>query len=197
MSTPQQVFPAPAPAPAPAGGGGGGRALAGVNQQQLMWIGAGLVVVVALVQAARGERPAADDETPTVDTSRTDFYNELQPELEAIQRAINDLGERPTTVPTPTIPSPTGPRPVTPSPKPPPAASQPKPPTSGTKVETYLIRSGDTLSGLAKRFKVSGGWKALYRRNQAVIEARAKAAGRKNSGGGHWIYPGTRIDVKW
>jgi LysM repeat protein len=33
----------------------------------------------------------------------------------------------------------------------------------------YTVASGDTLSNIARRFKVSGGWQELYRRNSATI----------------------------
>ena len=34
---------------------------------------------------------------------------------------------------------------------------------------TYTVRPGDTLSGIAARLHVAGGWPALYERNRAVI----------------------------
>jgi LysM domain len=67
-----------------------------------------------------------------------------------------------------------------PAPKPV-AKAAPKP-----VVRTHTVRSGDTLSGIA-----GAKWPALYARNVSVIEAAARAHGRSNSGGGHWIYPGT------
>ena len=33
----------------------------------------------------------------------------------------------------------------------------------------YTVVSGDTLSSIAQRFKVSGGWQELYRRNSGTI----------------------------
>lgn len=195
---PEKVFPAPAgpPAPAaPAGGGGGGGGFVKANQQTLMWAGAAGVVILALVNASRGQRPAADDDSvPTLDTSRTDFYNELQPELEAIQDRLEQLGDRPTAT-TPVTPTPGTPTTPVKAPTPPPVKTGPKPPTKGPKVETYMIRKGDTLTKIARQFKVPGGVARLYYANRHTLHAAAVKAGRKNSGNGHWIYPGTRIVI--
>ncbi|NMO54893.1 LysM peptidoglycan-binding domain-containing protein [Actinoplanes sp. TBRC 11911] len=46
---------------------------------------------------------------------------------------------------------------------------------------TYVIRSGDTLNRIAKRWHVRGGWHALYRLNRATVHNP------------HQIYPGQRI----
>jgi nucleoid-associated protein YgaU len=35
----------------------------------------------------------------------------------------------------------------------------------------YIVRSGDTLSSIATKQSVSGGWSALYRLNKAMIGA--------------------------
>ncbi len=35
-----------------------------------------------------------------------------------------------------------------------------------THAHTYVVRSGDTLSRIAHRFHVHGGWHALYRANR-------------------------------
>jgi hypothetical protein len=42
--------------------------------------------------------------------------------------------------------------------------------TQPTQTETrYTVVSGDTLSSIAQRFKVAGGWQELYRRNSGTI----------------------------
>jgi resuscitation-promoting factor RpfA len=42
--------------------------------------------------------------------------------------------------------------------------------TQRTQTETmYTVVSGDTLASIAQRFKVSGGWQELYRRNSGTI----------------------------
>ena len=40
---------------------------------------------------------------------------------------------------------------------------------TATKPATYVVRPGDTLSGIAARFAVRGGWPALYAANQAPL----------------------------
>ncbi len=35
---------------------------------------------------------------------------------------------------------------------------------------TYVVRSGDTLSSIARKHSVDGGWKALYAANRGVVE---------------------------
>jgi hypothetical protein len=49
------------------------------------------------------------------------------------------------------------------APAPHPAAKAPAQP------EKYVVKSGDTLSTIANRLHVAGGWKALYNRNQKTI----------------------------
>ncbi|MFF3863707.1 transglycosylase family protein [Streptomyces sp. NPDC002209] len=43
----------------------------------------------------------------------------------------------------------------------------------------HAVRAGDTLDGIARRYRVKGGWKALYEANRAVIgpEPRALVVG--------------------
>ncbi|SEM67028.1 transglycosylase family protein [Streptacidiphilus jiangxiensis] len=60
---------------------------------------------------------------------------------------------RPTHKPTPT---------PTPTPKP-----TPTPPV--TVPATYVVRHGDHLAAIARRFHLPGGWQALYARNRALI----------------------------
>ncbi len=46
-----------------------------------------------------------------------------------------------------------------------------EPATGSTSAASYTVRAGDTLSGIATRFNVPGGWKALWRANQAEVGA--------------------------
>jgi resuscitation-promoting factor RpfA len=48
----------------------------------------------------------------------------------------------------------------------------------------YTVRPGDTLSEIAARYDVRGGWTALYQRNRAVV-----------GGNPHLIFPGQKLDV--
>lgn len=41
--------------------------------------------------------------------------------------------------------------------------------TGGGGTHTYTVVKGDTLSGIAAKFKYPGGWQALYAKNRAVI----------------------------
>lgn len=68
----------------------------------------------------------------------------------------------PTTAPAPT-PAPPTPAPGATAPKPAPENAQPTPDGQ------YTVRRGDTLSGLAVRFNVKGGWPVLFKRNARVV----------------------------
>jgi resuscitation-promoting factor RpfA len=49
----------------------------------------------------------------------------------------------------------------------------------------YTVKSGDTLSEIAARYDVRGGWPALYQRNRQVV-----------GGNPHLIFPGQQLDVR-
>lgn len=49
-------------------------------------------------------------------------------------------------------------------------ATTPHPgPIQKPAAKTYTVKKGDTLSGIATRFKYPGGWEALYQKNKKVI----------------------------
>ena len=52
-----------------------------------------------------------------------------------------------------------------------------------TSTRTYVVRPGDTLASIADRFDVAGGWRALYRANDAVLTSP------------HLLYAGQRLSV--
>jgi len=144
-----------------------------VNQKTLMWAGAAVVALVALV-ASRGGDPATDPEATgtELDTRETDLYNELQPELENVADRLEELGDAfedkwPPRTPTPTTPQ----TPTTPPPAPVPHTPG-TPPAGGDR--TYRVKNGDTLKEIAKRFKVPGGAAQLYAKNRAAIVRAAK-----------------------
>ena len=60
----------------------------------------------------------------------------------------------------------------------------------------YTVVSGDTLWDIARRFLGSGvRYVEIYNGNMEVIESTAKGRGKKNSGNGHWIFPGTVLRI--
>lgn len=60
----------------------------------------------------------------------------------------------------------------------------------------YTVVSGDTLWDIARRFLGSGvRYVEVYNGNMEVIESTAKGRGKKNSGNGHWIFPGTVLRI--
>lgn len=111
---PAPVAAAAAPAARPAAGG------LLQNRTALMVGGVVLVAGFALVSSMRGKgsTSAGNPQQVAVDTSQTDLYGDLQPELEQINKNLDLLNQGPRPpVPTPT-PTPKPPGPPTPSPKP-------------------------------------------------------------------------------
>ncbi len=78
----------------------------------------------------------------------------------------------------------------------PPASSSP-PKTATPPVTSRVVASGNTLTSIGASWGTSAG--AVYSRNEAAIEAAAKAHGLANSNGGPnntpgwWIFPGTTL----
>lgn len=62
---------------------------------------------------------------------------------------------------------------------------------------TYIVKSGDCLWSIAKKFYGDGTkWTAIYEANKTIIEETAnKRRGGKGSSNGHWIYPGTELVI--
>lgn len=61
---------------------------------------------------------------------------------------------------------------------------------------TYIIKSGDTLWGIARKFYGDGTkWKTIYNANKDIIESTAKSRGYKSSDNGHWIFPGVKLTI--
>ena len=74
---------------------------------------------------------------------------------------------------------------------PPPPASTQAGPSAGLR--SYVVVSGDTLSGIAAKLGLDNWYHALYQPNMATIEAAARAHGHPDSGGGSLIYPGETL----
>lgn len=61
---------------------------------------------------------------------------------------------------------------------------------------TYTVEQGDTLWGIARRFYGSGmEYTGIYEGNKEKIENTAKERGKKDSSQGHWIFPGTVLEI--
>jgi LysM repeat protein len=153
---------APVQAP-PAGGGKPGAKLAAAagGKRNLLLAAAGGVALVAFIASRSGGGSSSGDATAIqpYDSTVSDQYNDLQGQLEDIQRQIDNGTVTPGTPPstTPTTPA---------SPKPPPVVSKPKPvvkplpqpikkPPVAVTHKTVTIKRGDTLSGIAKKAGIS------------------------------------------
>lgn len=79
----------------------------------------------------------------------------------------------------------------------PPATKPPtvkKPPVK--KTTTYVVRSGDTLSGIAQKLYGSASkWTVIYNANKSTIESAAKRHGHSSSDNGHWIFVGESLVI--
>lgn len=68
--------------------------------------------------------------------------------------------------------------------------------TAASGGRTYTTVSGDTLWGISKKFYGSGAkYVTVYEANRDVIEAAAKAHGKKSSDNGHWIWAGEVLTI--
>lgn len=75
-------------------------------------------------------------------------------------------------------------------------APTPQSPQAPAQQRRYTIVAGDTLWGIALRhYGNAARWNEIFQANRGVIEERARAAGRANSAGGHWIFPGTVLVI--
>ena len=64
------------------------------------------------------------------------------------------------------------------------------------KTKTYIVKKGDSLWNLAKKFYKDGKKQTkIYNANKSVIEKAAKKHGKSSSGRGKWIYHGTKLTI--
>lgn len=166
------------------GGGGSIR----LGQRELMIGGAVVVAGLALYSRSRAGGDVTDDGGEEgsaggfeIDTRNTDFYNELQPELEALPGAVAAA-----------IAEQQAAKPPAPSPKPPPPKPGPKAGTTARYLN-HLVRKGETLTSIARKYKTTRS--AVYKLSKEAIELAARSHGRKSSQAGRFIYPGTTLRV--
>lgn len=61
---------------------------------------------------------------------------------------------------------------------------------------SYTVVRGDTLWGIAKKIYGNGlEYGDIYEANRETIENTAKERGKKDSSQGHWIFPGTVLEI--
>jgi len=66
----------------------------------------------------------------------------------------------------------------------------------GVENSKYIVKSGDTLWGISKKFYGTGKKHGvIYHANMEVIETVAKAHGKRGSDNGHWIWAGTELSI--
>ena len=62
--------------------------------------------------------------------------------------------------------------------------------------QSYTVVSGDTLWDIARRCLGNGTrWKEIYDLNADTIESAARSRGLGSSSTGHWIFPGTVLNI--
>lgn len=70
----------------------------------------------------------------------------------------------------------------------------PTPPPKQSSI-TYTVQRGDTLSAIANKYKVPGGWPKLYQLDKSVIDATARQHGYTGDKSYNYIYPGERLAI--
>lgn len=67
---------------------------------------------------------------------------------------------------------------------------------AASSVRNYTVKSGDTLSRIAQSlYGNASRWTEIYDTNKDLIEETAKKHRRGGSDHGHWIYPGTILNI--
>lgn len=149
-----------------------------------------------------GSQTAAASGGAAYDSSASDLYGAIQPQLEAIGQQLSQLqNPKPSTIPAPkpapktvhvdpqpkTLPKP-GPKPPTPKTTIPRPAPKPKPVAhhAAPSPLTYTVKPGDSLSKIAARYpSKSITWGTIYKANKATIGGNPNA-----------IKPGQKLVIK-
>lgn len=75
-------------------------------------------------------------------------------------------------------------------------SNKPRTETKTTKSDDYVVKSGDCLWNIAKKYYGDGTqWTKIYEANKSVIESTAKSYGKSSSSNGHWIFPNTKLTI--
>lgn len=72
----------------------------------------------------------------------------------------------------------------------------PPPPSNGAGWKTYVIQSGDTLSGIAAKLGLGNWYHDLFQPNMETLNAAARRAGHPDCAGGNLIFPGTTLEYR-
>ena len=68
--------------------------------------------------------------------------------------------------------------------------------TATSTARIHTVKTGDTLWALAQKYYKAGAkYGTIYNANKTIIEQTAKKHGKSSSDGGHWIYPGTVLQI--
>lgn len=78
-----------------------------------------------------------------------------------------------------------------------PSSPEPTRPETQSATSSYTVKSGDKLWDIAQKYLGGGSrWSEIYTLNQDILESTAKSHGKKSSENGHWIFPGTTLQIK-
>jgi LysM repeat protein len=162
--------------------------------------GGAVVVMLGLMRSGSGGDSGQSADTlqmtgagSTYDSTASDVYNSIQPEIDALVKQLEDLqNSQPTPGSPVTTPVSTLPAPVTSKPTPPPRTT-PKPAPSkastmkASTAKTVTVKKGDTLSAIAQRYGIS---MATLRKLNPTYWANPKYKS------GHDIWSGDKVRVR-
>jgi nucleoid-associated protein YgaU len=177
------------PPPHDSSGGPGGKKGKGMLTGKNKWYvvgGLGLLAVLVFFFVSRSNANAPGGTTTTSGTSldpatQAALESALQGQAgsQDIQGPPGAAGPRGATGPRgkPGKPG----KPAKPAPKPP---HKPTVPPRSGKSEFYIVKPGQSLSGIASQFGIKGGWQQLYSMNRSVVGSNPNV-----------IHPGQRLKI--